>query len=130
MTEKVYVAIDLETTGTDARRDAIIEIGAVKFQGEQILDRFSTLVNPQRPIPLRIQQLTGIRDSDVLSAPTIGQAIPELQAFVDNSVSALIAHNTNFDLGFLQAAGVNFHRPAHDTVDLATMQKRRATIVP
>lgn len=121
MTEKVYVSIDLETTGTDAKNDTIIEIGAVKFQGDQILDRYTQLVNPQRSIPLRIQQLTGIRDVDVCSAPTLARALPELLAFVGSNVSALIAHNTAFDLGFLLANGVNFHRPAHDTVDLATI---------
>lgn len=121
MTEKIYVSIDLETTGTDAKRDTIIEIGAVKFQGDQIIDCFSTLVDPQRSIPLRIQQLTGIRDTDVSGAPSLARALPELLAFVGSNVSALIAHNTAFDLGFLQANGVNFHRPAHDTVDLATI---------
>ena len=71
MSERVYVALDLETTGFDARADAIIEIGAVRFAYDdsretcRILERFVTFVNPQRPIPLRVQQLTGIHDADV-----------------------------------------------------------------
>ncbi len=121
MAERVYIALDLETTGLDAKRDAIIEIGAVRFQGNRILDRYVTFVNPQRAIPLRVQQLTNIRNSDVVNAPMLDAVIPELLAFVRNDVAALIAHNAGFDLGFLQAAGVNFHRPVLDTFELATI---------
>ncbi len=119
--ERVYVAIDLETTGLDPRRDTIIEIGAVKFQGRQVIERLSLLVNPCRSIPLRIQQFTGIRDADVAKAPTLGQVLPEVRAFVGMDVAAIIAHNTNFELSFFQANGVNFQRPAIDTVDLASI---------
>jgi len=121
MSERVYVALDLETTGLDATRDAIIEIGAVRFQGNAMLDRFVTFVNPQRSIPLRIQQITGIRNADVAAAPTLAQVLPELLAFVRSDVTAVIAHNASFDLGFLRAAGVNFHRPVLDTFELATI---------
>jgi len=119
MTERVYVALDLETTGLSAARDAITEVGAVRIQHGRVTDRFSTLVNPQRPIPLRIQQITGIRNEDVADAPVFAQVIPELLAFVGRDVTAVIAHNAAFDLGFLRAAGVNFHRPALDTFELA-----------
>ena len=56
----VYVALDLETTGLDPERDAIMDVGAVKFRGEQVLESFESLVDPGRPIPYGIQQLTGI----------------------------------------------------------------------
>jgi len=121
MAARVYVALDLETTGLDAKRDAIIEIGAVRFQGNRILDRFVTFVNPQRAIPLRVQQITNIRNSDVVDAPIVEKVIPELLAFVRGDVAALIAHNAAFDMGFLQAAGVNFQRPVLDTFELATI---------
>ncbi len=121
MAERVYVALDLETTGLDAKRDAIIEIGAVRFQGNRILDRFVTFVNPQRAIPLRVQQITNIRNSDVVDAPLLERVIPELLAFVRGDVAALVAHNATFDLGFLQSAGVNFQRPVLDTFELATI---------
>ena len=121
MVERVYVALDLETTGLEANRDAIIEIGAVCFRGDHILDRFVTFVNPQRKIPLRIQQITGIRNADVAAAPTVEQVLPELLAFVQSHVAALVAHNASFDFGFLRAAGVNFHRPVLDTFELATI---------
>src|SRR5687768_11548163 len=100
MAERVYVAIDLETTGLDPNRDTIIEIGAVCFQAERVLDRFVSFVNPQRKIPLRIQQITGIRNSDVANAPTLAQVAPELLAFVHSNVAAVVAHNASFDLGF------------------------------
>ncbi len=119
MPERVYVALDLETTGLDASQDAIIEIGAVKFTADHVIERFATLVNPQRPIPARITQITSIRDADVAEAPTLDRVLPELRAFVGADVSAIIAHNAAFDLGFLRAAGVHFQRPAYDTVELA-----------
>lgn len=121
MTARVYVALDLETTGLDAKRDQIIEIGAVRFQGNRILDQFVTFVNPGRTIPLRVQQLTGIRNSDVAKAPTLADMTPELLAFVGADVTAVVAHNAGFDMGFLRAAGINFQRPVLDTFELATI---------
>jgi ATP-dependent DNA helicase DinG len=129
MVERVFVALDLETTGLDARTDAIIEVGMVRFAFDpradsfacRILDRFVTFVNPMRPIPLRIQQLTGIRDSDLAGAPSIDRVIPELLAFVRSDVEAVVAHNAGFDFGFLQAIGVDFHRPTQDTFELASI---------
>ncbi|HXF60424.1 MAG TPA: helicase C-terminal domain-containing protein [Caldilineaceae bacterium] len=129
MAERIYVALDLETTGLDARADAIIEIGAVRFVydrsvhpfGCRVLDHFVTFVNPLRPIPLRIQQLTGIRDADVAAAPTLDKVIPELLSFVTSDVAAVVAHNAGFDFSFLQAAGINFHRPVQDTFELASI---------
>lgn len=118
---RTYVALDLETTGVDPRRDAIIEIGAVRFRGDLILDRFTTFIDPQRALPLRIQQITGITSQDLLGAPTIAQIIPELLAFVSADVDGVVAHNAGFDLGFLEAAGIRFHRPALDTYELATI---------
>ena len=101
MPEQVFVALDLETTGLDARTDAIIEIGAVRFAYDRsagpfscrILERFVTFINPHRTIPLRIQQLTGIRDHDVAGAPSLAQVLPELLAFVRADVEAVVAHN-------------------------------------
>ena len=129
MVERTFVALDLETTGLDARTDAIIEVGMVRFAYDpraehfscRILERFVTFVNPLRPIPLRIQQLTGIRESDLAGAPAIERIIPELLAFVRTDVEAVVAHNAGFDFGFLQAVGVDFHRPTQDTFELASI---------
>ena len=121
MTERVFVALDLETTGLNPDRDAITEVAAVRVENDLITERFSTLVNPKRSIPLPIQQLTGIRNEDVADAPPIEAVIPELVAFVGADVDAVIAHNARFDLGFLAASGLQFHRPALDTFELASI---------
>src|SRR5262245_44774302 len=105
------VAIDLETTGLDPVQDTIIEFGAVRMQDGEIVDEYSTLVNPGRPIPDYVKTLTGIRDEDFLpkphkpneppqrGAPTIAEALPAIRTFVGNAT--VIGHNVGFDLSFL-----------------------------
>ena len=117
--ERVYVAIDLETTGLDAASDSIIEIGAVRFQGGRELERFDQLIKPPKSIPPRITQITGIRNSDVAGMPTIEQVRAELLAFVGGDVAGVIGHSASFDIGFLKAAGIDFHRPVYDTLELS-----------
>ena len=119
--ERIFVAIDLETTGLDAGSDSIIEIGAVRFQGGRELERFDQLVKPPKSIPPRITQITGIRNSDVTDKPTIEQVQAELLAFVGSDVAGVIAHSATFDIGFLKAAGIDFHRPVYDTLELSQM---------
>ena len=97
--DDTYVVFDIETTGFSAIKDKIIEIGAVKVKEGEIVDRFSTFVNPQRPIPYEITKLTGIQDEMVLSAPTIEEVIPDFLEFIGDAV--LVAHNASFDVGFL-----------------------------
>ena len=115
--EDVWVAFDLETTGLDADRDAIIEIGAVKFQGGRTLDTFERFVNPQRRISPFIASLTGIRQRDLDRADTIERVAASFVSFV--GASPIIAHNADFDLGFLRASGIEFANPVVDTYDLA-----------
>ncbi|MEF9998081.1 MAG: PolC-type DNA polymerase III [Lachnospiraceae bacterium] len=98
--EDTYVVFDLETTGLSAIQDKIIEIGAVKVKDGEIIDTYSTFVNPERPIPFRITQLTGIEDSMVLAAPTITTILPQFLEFAKDAV--LVAHNANFDVGFIE----------------------------
>ncbi len=121
MPPRTFVAVDVETTGLSPQKDAIIEIGAVRFCDGAIVDTFATFVDPGRPIPIFIQQLTNISDRDVAGQPRIDRVIPELLAFVDRSVYGVVGHNVGFDLGFLEAAGANFHRPRLDTHELATI---------
>ena len=121
MPARTFVAVDVETTGLDPKKDAIIEIGAVRFCGHEIVDTFATFVDPGRPVPLFIQQLTHISDQDVAGKPSIDRVAPELLAFVDGSAHGIVGHNVGFDVGFLQAAGINFHRPKLDTHELATI---------
>ncbi|HFE66112.1 MAG TPA: hypothetical protein ENJ93_02520, partial [Chloroflexi bacterium] len=114
-----YVIIDIETTGLDPRSDAIIEVAAVALQGNDILDEFTTLVNPHREIPPHITQMTGITDEMVSDAPTMFKARSRLRAILGDHV--LVGHNVGFDLGFLreERLGVGNHRL--DTVTLASI---------
>lgn len=113
------VAVDLETTGFDPVADEIIEIAAVRFSEGKILEEFSTFVNPGRRIPPQITQLTGITDSDVLSAPSIHNALPLLRSFVGSST--WIAHNAGFDGGFLNQRGALVSNNRIDTYELAAI---------
>ncbi len=112
------VAIDIETTGLDKDRDAIIEIGAVRFNGKRVEDEFSTLINPQRHIPEFITGLTRIDDSMVRNAPHLRDIAHELEAFVGDA--PVIGHNVRFDLGFLQKAGLLQLNRVIDTYPLAS----------
>lgn len=95
-----YVVFDLETTGFSSVKDKIIEIGAVKVVDGRITERFSTFVNPRRPIPFEITQLTGISDQMVLDAPDIESVLPDFLEFVGDAV--FVAHNAGFDVGFVE----------------------------
>jgi len=114
---RVYVAVDLETTGLDAERDAIIEVGAVKFRGEEVLGTFESLVDPNRPIPYKIQHLTGITPDDVRNAPPLFEVLPSLSRFVGNN--PIVGHNVGFDLGFLRRRGLFQGHTGIDTFELA-----------
>lgn len=98
--DSTFVVFDLETTGISAAKHKIIEIGAVKVEGGKITDRYSTFVNPQRPIPFAIERLTGINDSMVVDAPIIEDILPEFLKFCDGAI--MVAHNADFDMGFLK----------------------------
>ncbi len=100
--EDEYVAFDLETTGLSSKTDAIIEIGAVLIKDGKELDRFQTFVDPQRKLDKKIVELTGITDEMLKGAPLIDQVLPQFLNFVGNRI--LVAHNSDFDTGFLRAA--------------------------
>jgi len=94
------VAIDIETTGLDANKDAIIEIAAVRFTGKRVDAEWNKLVNPGRPIRAMITQLTGITNEMVRNAPPIHAVIQELADFVGDE--PVVGHNVRFDFSFLQ----------------------------
>ncbi|HET91639.1 MAG TPA: DEAD/DEAH box helicase [Chloroflexi bacterium] len=120
---RTYVALDLETTGLDPERDAIIEIGAVKFRDHAIVDTFNTFVNPGRSIPRPITELTGIQDADVENAPHLHDVLPQLAQFVEQW--SIVGHSVNFDLSFLRRHSQAFeseNRDGHlDTFELASV---------
>ncbi len=119
--EDSYVVFDIETTGFSPVSDKIIEIGAVKVAGGEIVDHFSKFVNPERPIPFEIEKLTSINDDMVMGAPTIEVILPEFLAFCRGSV--LVAHNARFDVGFIEQncryQDIEERFPYVDTVALA-----------
>jgi len=75
------VALDIETTGLDPQRDAILEIGMVRFSGRRVESEYSQLINPGRPIPPLITQLTGITNEMVRNAPPIKAVLREVERF-------------------------------------------------
>ena len=97
-----YVAFDLETTGLSAQNDQIIEIGAVLFRGGEEVDRFQTFVDPGKRLSQETTNLTGITDEMLEGAPAIGEILPKFLEFVGDRV--LVAHNSDFDTGFIHAA--------------------------
>jgi DNA polymerase-3 subunit epsilon/ATP-dependent DNA helicase DinG len=113
------VALDLETTGLDPRRDEIIEVGAVRFAGSRVIDTFTTLLNPGRPIPAFITQLTKITDDMVSGQPRFSEIAPALSRFIGDS--PVVGHNVGFDLGFLQARRLARHNQPLDTHELAAV---------
>ena len=113
------VAIDIETTGLDSQRDAIIEIAAVRFNGNRVEGEWSKLINPGRPIPGDITQLTGITDDMLRGAPPINAVIQELVDFIGNE--PVVGHNVRFDLGFLQKHNILRLNKVIDTYELAAI---------
>lgn len=116
-----FVVFDLETTGLSAEKNFIIEIGAVKIKGGEIVDSFSTFVEPPVKIPQKITELTSITDSMVRGAPGEEKAVSDFMEFCGDSV--LVAHNAAFDTGFIRASlqrrGKMFSHCFIDTVSLA-----------
>ncbi|MBR1812696.1 MAG: PolC-type DNA polymerase III [Lachnospiraceae bacterium] len=116
-----YVVFDIETTGLSAYLDHIIEIGAVKVEHGEIVDRFSTFVNPHVPIPKNIEKLTSITDAQVMDAPSIETVLPQFLEFCEGAV--IVAHNASFDTGFIgqacKRAGIPYEPVIADTLNMA-----------
>ena len=116
-----FVVFDLETTGFSPIHNRIIEIGAVKVENGAITEKFSTFVNPEVPIPYKIEELTSINDNMVLDAPVIEKILPEFLKFCEDAV--LVAHNASFDVSFIEAncerMGISSDFTVMDTVSLA-----------
>jgi ATP-dependent DNA helicase DinG len=113
------VAIDIETTGLDANKDAILEIAAVRFNGHRVEGEWNKLINPGRPVPALITQLTGITNEMVRNAPPVRAVIQEFADFVGND--PVVGHNIRFDLSFLQKQNVLRDNLVVDTYELAAI---------
>ncbi|HET6476601.1 MAG TPA: exonuclease domain-containing protein [Thermoleophilia bacterium] len=122
LADVAFTVVDLETTGATPGFSKITEIGAVRLEGGSEVGTFAALVNPGVPIPAMITGITGIDDATVAGAPSIDVVLPKFVDFAAHSV--LVAHNAQFDLGFLdyelgRLRGQSFPRPALDTLRLA-----------
>lgn len=96
----LYAVVDIETTGGYAAAHGITEIAIEIHDGLQVIDRFETLINPQQPIPVSIQALTGIDNEMVAQAPTFGEVADEIYCLLSDKI--FVAHNVNFDYSFLR----------------------------
>lgn len=94
-----YVVFDIETTGLNKDTDFIIEIGALKYKNNILVDEFSCLINPNISLPQIITDITGIKDGDLMGKDTIDIILPNFVEFIEDL--PLIAHNNSFDLGFI-----------------------------
>ena len=119
-----FCVVDLETTGGSAHGDAITEIGAVKVRSGEVIGEFQTLVNPGAAIPASIVILTGITQTMVMTAPDIDEVLPSFLEFAGSSI--IVAHNSHFDLGFLNAAAtrLGYGKLANRSLDTVALARR------
>lgn len=114
---RIYVALDLEFTGLNPELDTILEVGAVKFREDQVLDTWTCLINPGRTLSHKVERLTGITRQDVEHAPSFHSLQPSLTRFVGEY--PIVGHTISVDLQFLQKSGLRLTNPALDTFELA-----------
>ncbi|MFY9262875.1 MAG: DEDD exonuclease domain-containing protein [Actinomycetaceae bacterium] len=127
LSEVTFIVIDIETTGEGPGEHSITEIAAVKVRGGEVLGEFSTLVNPQAPIPAFVTVLTGITQSMVALAPPISAVMPAFVEFIGNDPDVmLVAHNAKFDIGHLKGAcaALNYEFPARNILDTVKLARR------
>ena len=134
-----YVFLDLETTGTKAEFERVLEIGALRVEDGKEVARMDTLVNPRVSVPYFIEKMTGIRSEELNDAPIFEEVCSELDKLLDGAV--MVAHNANFDYSFLEheykRLGIDFSQrtlcsvklsrrlfPQHRTHGLDAIMKR------
>ena len=119
--DTTYCVLDLETTGFSAVTEKITEVGIMKVKNGEVIDEFSCFVNPEKPIPQRVVEVTNITDDMVKDAETIDKVFPKILEFLGDSV--VVAHNAKFDVGFLKqnakVLGYDFDYTVLDTLALA-----------
>lgn len=118
--DDIFVVFDIETTGFSNLNEKIIEIGAVKIKNGKIIDEFSTFINPEINIPIKITELTGITNNMVCKSPIIDNVISDFYKFCKDSI--MVAHNIDFDMSFIRrngkSFGFEFSNSLLDTIDL------------
>ena len=119
--DTTYCVLDLETTGFSPKTEKITEVGIMKVKNGEVIDSFSCFVNPEKPIPQRVVEVTNITDDMVKDAETIEKVFPKILEFLGDSV--IVAHNADFDVGFLKYVakdlGYDFDYTYVDTLALA-----------
>jgi DNA polymerase III epsilon subunit family exonuclease len=128
LAEVTFIVLDLETTGASPTTGcAITEIGAIPNRGGDIMEEFSSFVNPQVPLPEYIVNLTGITDEMLVDAPLISEVFPDFIDFIDRHEHVhLVAHNAPFDIGFLKAAATQLSHnwPKYEVIDTVKLARR------
>ncbi|MHC1784611.1 MAG: helicase C-terminal domain-containing protein [Anaerolineaceae bacterium] len=119
------VALDIETTGLNPQTDAVIEIGAVRFNGQRVIGEWNSLINPGKPIPVFISQLTGITNEMIRNEPDFAEIQSGLVNFIGQA--PILGHNVRFDLSFLQRRGLFSDNEVLDTYELASVLLPSAT---
>ena len=119
--DATYCVLDLETTGISITTEKITEVGIMKVKNGEVIDEFEIFVNPEKPIPQRVIEVTNITDEMVKDAETIDKVFPKILEFVGDSI--IVAHNASFDVGFLKhnakLLGYEFNNTYIDTLPLA-----------
>lgn len=117
--DEIWVAIDVETTGLDPNSDRIIEVGAVKFLGEETIDKFQSLIDPGADVEIIefIEEYTGIKRQDLNGAPSFQDVANDILRFI--GPVPIVSHTVGFDLAFLRNHGLSITSQRSDVYDLA-----------
>lgn len=118
-----FVVFDTETTGLKADEERVIEIGAIKFNKNGIIEKFGTLINPEKTISSQITQITGITNKMVYEKPTSKDVIPKFMSFIKGCI--LIAHNAPFDLRFINHELIRLNQSTLQNYTIDTLKLTR-----
>jgi DNA polymerase III epsilon subunit family exonuclease len=113
----MLIALDLETTGFNPKKDRIIEVGLVKFENGKIIEKFSSLINPHTKLSSAIKAITNISDEDLNNAPDFDEIRPKIEDFIKDF--PIVGHNIHFDINFLNHNGLNLTNPEYDTLPIS-----------
>lgn len=117
----MYAVVDIETTGSPAKNNGITEIAIILYNGNEVEEKYETLVNPRFPIPKYVAKLTGISNDMVATAPYFEEVAAHIYNLLKDRV--FVAHNVSFDFPFVRhflgAAGYNLTAPVLCTLDLS-----------